>query len=130
MSFMAIAISRSHAHGSFLAVNAGSNAWNYQVKELAEAVAEVVPGISISINKNAPVDSRSYRVDFSLYEKLAPIHQPKVDLLTAIRGLKEGLDAMGFRDSNFRTSKFMRLEVLKRLRAKEMLDSNLEWTGR
>lgn len=124
------AISRGQSQGYFLAVNAGSNSWNYQVRELAEAVAEVVPGISISINKDAPVDSRSYRVDFSLYEKLAPNHQPRVNLLTAIRGLKGGLDAMDFRDSNFRTSKFMRLEVLKRLRAGEILDSNLEWTGR
>jgi nucleoside-diphosphate-sugar epimerase len=62
--------------GYFLAVNVGSNVWNYQVKELAEAVASVVPGVSISINKNAPPDNRSYRVDFSLFEKLAPEYQP------------------------------------------------------
>src|SRR5713101_1057336 len=123
------AISRDGAHGDFLAVNVGSNTWNYQVKELAEAVANVVPGVSISINKNAPPDSRSYRVDFTLYESLAPKHQPQVDLLTAIAELKEGLEAMGFSDRNFRGSKYMRLEVLKRLREKGMLDDNLEWTG-
>jgi len=119
---------RGSAHGDFLAVNVGSNTWNYQVKELAEAVAKVVPGVSISINKNAPPDSRSYRVDFGLYESLAPKHQPQVDLLTAIAELKEGLEAMGFSDPNFRSSKYMRLEVLKGLREKGVLDSNLEWT--
>jgi nucleoside-diphosphate-sugar epimerase len=123
------ALGRDKAHGDFLAVNVGSNAWNYQVKELAEAVAKVVPGVGISINKNAPPDNRSYRVDFSLYERLAPKHQPQVDLLTAVAELKEGLEAMGFNDSNFRSSTYMRLEVLKRLRDKGMLDSNLEWTG-
>jgi len=123
------AISRDVAHGDFLAVNVGSNTWNYQVKELAEAVAKVVPGVSISINKNAPPDNRSYRVDFSLYERLAPKHQPEVDLLTAIAELKEGLEAMGFSDRNFRGSKYMRLEVLKGLRQKGMLDGDLEWTG-
>jgi len=123
------AIGRDKAHGDFLAVNVGSNTWNYQVKELAEAVAKVVPRVSISINKNAPPDNRSYRVDFSLYERFAPRHHPQVDLLTAIAELWEGLEAMGFSDSNFRSSKYMRLEVLKRLREKGMLDGNLEWTG-
>jgi nucleoside-diphosphate-sugar epimerase len=122
------ALGRDKALGDFLAVNVGSNAWNYQVKELAEAVATVVPSVRISINKNAPPDNRSYRVDFSLYERLAPRHQPQVDLLSAVAELKEGLEAMGFIDSNFRSSKYMRLEVLKRLRDKGILDGNLEWT--
>ena len=122
------AIGRDAAHGDFLAVNVGSNTWNYQVKELAEAVAQVVPGVRISVNKNAPPDKRSYRVNFALYEKLAPRHQPQVDLLTAIADLKEGLQAMDFSDPNFRSSKYMRLEVLRRLREKGLLDAKLEWT--
>ena len=123
------AIGRDKAHGDFLAVNVGSNIWNYQVKQLAEAVAKVVPGVSISINKNAPPDNRSYRVDFALYERLAPKHQPQVDLLSAVAELREGLEAMGFNDPNFRSSKYMRLEVLKQLRKKGLLDGNLEWTS-
>jgi UDP-glucose 4-epimerase len=98
------------------------------VKELAEAVANIVPGVSVSINRTAPQDSRSYRVDFALYRKLAPNHQPRVDLETTIQELKAGLEAMGFSDSNFRNSKYMRLMVLKELREKGLLDANLEWT--
>lgn len=122
------AISRDVAHGAFLAVNVGSTIWNYQVKDLANAVAECVPGVSISINKNAPPDNRSYRVDFALYERLAPKHQPQVDLHTAIRELKTGLEGMGFNDPNFRSSKYMRLEVLKRLREQGLLTGDLEWS--
>jgi len=122
------AISRDAAQEDFLAVNVGSDEWNYQVKDLADAVAKVIPNVSISINKDAPQDSRSYRVDFALYKKLAPRHQPQVDLLTTIRELKAGLEAMGFNDPNFRDSKYMRLEVLKRLREKGALNSKLEWT--
>jgi len=122
------AISRDAAQEDFLAVNVGSDEWNYQVKDLADAVAKVIPNVSISINKDAPQDSRSYRVDFALYKKLAPRHQPQVDLLTTIRELKAGLEAMGFNDPNFRDSKYMRLEVLKSLREKGALNSKLEWT--
>ena len=121
------AIGREGAHGEFLAVNVGSNSWNYQVKQLAEAVAEVIPGVTISINENAPPDKRSYRVDFAQYESLAPHHQPQVDLLTTVRDLKDGLEAMGFNDSRFRNSTYMRLEVLKRLRENGRLDDELYW---
>ena len=85
--------------------------------------------MTVSVNKNAPPDNRSYRVDFALYEKLAPKHQPQVDLLTAIAELREGLEGMGFSDPDFRSSKYMRLEVLKRLREKGILDDKLEWSA-
>ena len=42
--------------GNFLAVNIGSEEWNYQVKDLAAAVAKVIPGVDVSINKNAQPD--------------------------------------------------------------------------
>ena len=122
------AIQRGKELGNFLAVNVGSNVWNYQVRQLADAVATVVPGVSVSVNKDAPPDNRSYRVDFSLYEKLAPRYQPEVDLISAIRDLKDGLAAMGFDDASFRNSTFMRLEVLRRLEARNLIDKNLNWT--
>jgi nucleoside-diphosphate-sugar epimerase len=121
-------IDRDASLGDFLAVNVGSDVWNYRVTELAEAVAKVVPGVSISVNKAAPQDSRSYRVDFALYRKIAPDHQPQVDLLTAVAELREGLGAMGFNDANFRTSRYMRLQALKRLREAGALDAELNWT--
>jgi nucleoside-diphosphate-sugar epimerase len=113
--------------GVFLAVNVGSNQWNYQVKDLAEAVAAVVPGVSISINKNARPDLRSYRVNFDRFSSLAPDHLPQVDLFTAIKELTNGLDAMGFHDMDFRNSRFMRLNVLAELRTHGFLTEQLEW---
>lgn len=120
---------RRDAGGDFLAINAGSNGWNYQVKDLADAVASAVPGAVVSINDKAAPDKRSYRVDFSLFEKLAPDHQPQVDLATTVRELKTGLEAMRFSDSNFRGSQYMRLEVLRRLTALGLLDKELAWTS-
>jgi nucleoside-diphosphate-sugar epimerase len=116
--------------GAFLAVNVGSNTWNYQVRDLAAVVAERIPGTEISINKDAPPDQRSYRVDFSLYERLAPGYLPEVDLRSAVDGLKEGLEAMGFRDAAFRSSQFMRLEVLRRLTSAGHLTGQMTWAAR
>ncbi len=122
------AISRGVSDGGdFLAVNIGSDEWNYQVKDLAEAVAKVVPGVEISINKNAQPDKRSYRVNFDLFRKLAPGHQPKVDLIASIKELKKGLEEMKFRDGDFRNSRHMRLKVLTELQEKGLLDDKLRW---
>jgi nucleoside-diphosphate-sugar epimerase len=122
------AISRDITHGGeFLAINVGSDEWNLQVKDLAEAVAKVIPGVDISINKNAQPDKRSYRVNFGLFRKLAPGHQPKFNLITSIRELKEGLEAMEFKDEDFRNSKYIRLNTLTQLQNKGLLNQNLEW---
>jgi len=125
------AISRDAANGGdFLAVNVGSSDWNYQVKDLAEAVAKIIPEVDISINKNAQPDKRSYRVNFDLFQELAPNHQPQVDLTSAIRELKTGLEDIGFNDGNFRDSKYMRLKVLTELRNRGMLTDKLEWASK
>jgi len=113
--------------GDFLAVNIGSDKWNYQVKDLAEAVAETIPGVDVSINKDARPDKRSYRVNFELFRKLAPDHQPAVTLIESINELKKGLEAMEFKDGEFRNSKYMRLNILTQLRDKGLLNQSLEW---
>lgn len=115
--------------GKYVAVNVGANRWNYQVKDLAEAVAKAVPGTQVSINTSAPPDKRSYRVDFSLYERIAPNHQPQISLEQAIQGLKQGMERMGFQDPNFRSSQFMRLKVLERHMEDGRLNSDLHWTA-
>jgi nucleoside-diphosphate-sugar epimerase len=124
------AVERDVRGGDFLIVNAGSDIWNYQVHELAEAVAHAVPGTEVSINRLAPPDRRSYRVDFSLFRALAPAHQPKATLVETIDMLREGLQAMGFQDQNFRDSSFVRLKVLAELTSRGLLSKTLEWTHR
>jgi len=113
--------------GNFLVINAGSNKWNYQVKELAEAVQKILPNVAVSINANAQPDKRSYRVSFDLYEKLAPLHQPKYDLNQTIQDLIDGLTKINFDDKNFRTGQFMRLNALNRLMENHLVDEQLCW---
>jgi hypothetical protein len=115
------------AGGNFLAVNTGSDTWNYRVKELAAAVAAALPGTQVHINPAAAPDLRSYRVDFSLYRQLAPHHQPQYGLLEAIEELRKQLLAMNFRDAQFRSSQWMRLRVLAALRERGDLTEELTW---
>jgi len=113
--------------GRYLAVNAGSDDRNYQVKDLANAVARSVPGTDVSINTSAPADSRSYKVDFGLYRSLAPDHQPVVSLAQSIENLISGLKKMGFNDAEFRSSNLMRLRVLQDHIDHRRLSKALHW---
>jgi UDP-glucose 4-epimerase len=113
--------------GRYLAVNAGSDDCNYQVKDLANAVAKALPGTEVSINTSAPVDSRSYKVDFGLYRSLAPEHQPIVSLDQSIQNLIHGLKKINFNDSEFRSSDLMRLKVLQDHIDDGRLNESLEW---
>lgn len=115
--------------GNFLAVNAGSDEWNYRVKELAAAVAEALPGTRVHINPAAAPDLRSYRVNFGLFQQLAPQHQPQERLAATIAELHEKLLAMGFRDAQFRSSRLMRLRVLTAFREQGELTEQLTWAS-
>ena len=122
------AIGRSAENGGrYLAVNVGSDDRNYQVKDLAAAVAAAIPGTAVSINTDAPVDSRSYRVDFGLYRRLAPDHQPVIDLRQSIENLINGLRRMHFNDAEFRSSDLMRLKVLQGHIDSKRIDADLRW---
>jgi nucleoside-diphosphate-sugar epimerase len=115
--------------GRFLAVNVGSDDRNYQVKDLANAVAEAVPGTGVSINKAALPDTRSYKVDFSLFASLATKHQPQVTLRQSIDMLTKGLRSMGFADPDFRNSPYIRLKVLESHIAAGRLTPDLRWSA-
>lgn len=113
--------------GNFLAINTGSNEWNNQIKPLAEAVASIIPGSKVSINPGGGPDKRSYMVNFDLFKKLAPNHQPVNDLKSTIQELRDNLVAMNFNDPNFRDSNFIRLKVLSKLQENGHINNNLDW---
>jgi nucleoside-diphosphate-sugar epimerase len=114
--------------GPFLPINTGSKNWNYQIKDLANIVSRLIPGTKVSINSNAKSDERSYRVDFSLFEKLAPMHQPVMSIEETIKEIVQGLKNMQFSDSQFRSSKYMRLKVLQDHIESDRLNLDLKWT--
>lgn len=113
--------------GKFLAVNTGSNEWNTNILSLAQATAEVIPGVKISVNPDAPPDKRSYRANFDLYKQLAPKHQPQEDLISTVREIRDNLVAMQFTDPEYRKSQLIRLEVISRLQAIGRLNADLRW---
>ena len=110
----------------FLPVNVGSSDWNYKIIDLARIVAEEFDGIDLVVGENQ-ADARTYQVDFSLYERLAPDFVVIRDIRTTIAELRNGLSAMGFDDTDFRNSLYMRLKMLQKLKRCGRIDDQLRW---
>jgi nucleoside-diphosphate-sugar epimerase len=113
--------------GPFVVVNVGSDVWNYQVKELADAVRQELGNVDVSINPHAAPDKRSYRVNFARWAALAPEHQAIETLSGSVQALAAGLRAVGFKDAEFRSSNLIRLKVLSDLQSRGALDGDLAW---
>jgi nucleoside-diphosphate-sugar epimerase len=118
---------KKSAGGIFLAVNAGRDENNYQVKDLAASVMKDIKNTTIKINHDALPDKRSYKVDFSLYKSLANDYLPQIKLSQSIKNLAHGLQCMNFSDVNFRSSLFMRLNMLKNHINNGRLNADLFW---
>jgi nucleoside-diphosphate-sugar epimerase len=113
--------------GNFLIVNAGSNEWNYQVKDLAFAVRDVIENVEVVINQSAPPDKRSYRVDFSKFQELAPGYKPRETLVSTVSEMISNLNKVKFAHFEIYQSPFIRLKVLHELIQSGKINQQLSW---
>lgn len=121
-------VSRSRQeHSDYVVVNVGSDEWNFQVRDLAHAVASVLGDIAVDINTEAQSDRRSYRLDFSLWRQMAPDHQPAESLPDTIKELAFHMKNLPDLDSEFRASNRIRLKRLEELQATGWIDETLRW---
>ncbi len=109
------------------AFNVGLNAENYQVKEIARQVKEIIPGCQVKIlNKTGP-DERTYRVDFSKIRKALPEFKPIWSLKRGVEELYQGYENFGLTQKDFKSPKFFRMRWMNELIRSEKLDNKLKW---
>ena len=123
-------INRDSNHGGQnLSINVGKNSHNFQVKNIAETVAKLIPNTKIFIKDSTLKDQRSYIVDFKKYEKLAPSFLPIISLEESIIRIKTGLLSMKFNDSKFRDSSLIRLNAIRKLIKDTQINNSLYWNS-
>jgi hypothetical protein len=110
-------------------LNVGRADWNFN-RGLADAVASILGGVSVSVDSDAAPDTRSYRVDFSMSRQVAPNHQPRVSLEDAIQGLAINRAQVWGLSPEFRTSNRIRLRRHHVLTAAGFLDEEPRWRKR
>jgi len=109
------------------AFNIGFTGENYQVRDLAEIVAEVVEGSRVVITGETGPDPRTYRVDFSRAAEAFPGWTQGWDARRGAQDLVDRFAEFGLADDDRR--RFSRLAWLTALRDAGRLSPALRWEG-
>ncbi|MDO8835360.1 MAG: SDR family oxidoreductase [Vicinamibacterales bacterium] len=109
------------------AFNIGSNAENYQVRDLAEIVRQTVPNCVVEYAGNGGPDPRNYRVDFGKLTRALPGFQMQWNARTGARQLFEAYQRVGLVEEHFQGPRYVRMKQLKHLIEVGRLDSTLRW---
>jgi nucleoside-diphosphate-sugar epimerase len=112
---------------SYLLLNAGSNDWNFQIKDLAKKVSELIPNTEVFISPDGQPDKRSYRVKFDKFAELTKGFVNIGDIRDTIEEIRNILASNGFADEKFRESEYMRLNMLKYWESMKAVDKGLRW---
>jgi nucleoside-diphosphate-sugar epimerase len=107
------------------ALNVGQTAHNYRIRDLAEIVAEVVPGCSVEFANDAGPDRRSYRVNFDKIRRKLPAFRPQWDARKGAEQLYKAYRETGLTLADFEGPTYQRIGHIKMLLAKQILDSHL-----
>jgi nucleoside-diphosphate-sugar epimerase len=106
--------------------NVGSTAENYQVREIAQIVAETFPGCALSFG-TSDGDNRSYRVNFDKIHARLPGFECRWDARRGARELFELFSRIEMSSETFGFRAFTRLKQLEYLLRTKQIDSNLFW---
>lgn len=107
--------------------NVGDTANNYQVKEIAEIVAETFPGCELSFGSNGS-DNRSYRVSFEKINTKLPGFKCEWDARRGAQQLFNVFKQIEMTNEMFFFRGYTRLEQLKYLIQTQQIDANFFWT--
>ena len=106
--------------------NVGSTAQNYQVREIAQFVAQAIPGCELTIG-SSDGDNRSYRVSFEKIASQLPGFRCQRDAETGARELVEVFQTIDMDEATFTSAPFTRLKQLRKHIESENLDKDLRW---
>ena len=107
--------------------NVGHDADNFQVREIAQIVADVYPGCELSFGP-AGGDNRSYRVSFAKIHAQLPGFRCKWDARKGAQQLRDVFQRIGLDRERFEARPFTRLKQLKYLLTSGQIDERFFWT--
>lgn len=110
------------------AFNVGVTDHNYQIRELAEIVADVVPGCAVTFADNAGPDKRSYRVNCDKIANTLPGFTPQWDARRGAQSLYEAYVDASLTLDAFEGPTFQRIGHIKKLIGDGIIDETLSHT--
>jgi nucleoside-diphosphate-sugar epimerase len=107
-------------------LNVGDDRENYQVRDIAEAIARTFPGCALAFGQQG-ADTRSYRVSFAKLRHVLPHFTCRRDVAAGARELRDLFESVGMTPELFEGRPYTRLKQLEHLLATGRLDPDLYW---
>lgn len=110
------------------AFNVGRPGENYRVGEVAEIIAEVVPGSTVTYAPGGGPDARSYRVDFGKLARAFPALDLRGSVPSGAAQLLEAYRNCGLSRPDVEAGRFARLHRIREHQASGRMTGDLRWT--
>jgi nucleoside-diphosphate-sugar epimerase len=110
------------------AFNVGNTRENYQIRQVAEIVREVVPNSRVAFGEGAGPDIRNYRVDCSKLARTFPEAVPRWTVREGVEELYEAYQRCPLTSEDF-FGRLIRISRIKELLAQGLVDDDLRWTS-
>lgn len=107
--------------------NIGTTTENYQIRDVARIVEEVVPGSTITFSDEAFNDPRNYRVTCDKIAREIPGFKPQWTVRRGVEELFRAFTTHQLTLDQLEGDRFMRVKHVNRLLDAERLDSSLRW---
>jgi len=107
--------------------NVGQTKENYRVSELADIVAETVPGCSIEYAPGGSPDKRCYRVTCDKIARVLPNFRPQWTARKGAQELYDAYRAAGFTLQDLQGGRYFRINHIQRLLKAGRLNASLHW---
>jgi nucleoside-diphosphate-sugar epimerase len=107
--------------------NVGRTEENYRIRDLADMVAEIVPGCHVEYAPDGGPDKRCYRVNCDKIHRVLPGFRLQ---WTARKGAQELYDAyrtVGLTAEDLEHGRYVRISQIQRLQKARRLDGSLRW---
>jgi nucleoside-diphosphate-sugar epimerase len=109
------------------AFNVGNTTENYQIREIADAVKDIVPGCEVEYAPDAGPDTRCYRVDCNKIATTLHDFKPQWTIRRGIQQLYDTYKEVGLTWEEFEGPKFMRIAHVNMLIEEGKLSADLRW---
>jgi nucleoside-diphosphate-sugar epimerase len=109
--------------------NVGRTEENYRVSEIAEIVAETVPGCRVEYAADGGPDKRCYRINCDKLRRVLPSYQPEWTARKGAQELIEAYRAAGLTFEDIENGRYVRINHIQRLVKSGKLDASMRWAN-
>jgi nucleoside-diphosphate-sugar epimerase len=108
--------------------NVGSNNQNYQVREIATIISDLVPGCAL-IFGDSSADKRNYRADFTKIHEQLPGFECSWDVERGAKEIVDIFQRIGFDEDLYRFRGHTRIKQIKHLLNTGQIDDDFFWVA-